>query len=57
MGMGSIPKARSSDNKMTQSCRAKRIVLLQIVKGDFRGSIRRRKGEKGDEDPWRSSAV
>ena len=55
--MGSIPKARSSDNMVTQSCRAKRIELLQIVKEGFRGSIRRRKGEKGDEEPWRSSAL
>lgn len=39
--MGSVPKADSSDDKMTQ-----RIALLQRVKGDFRGGIRRRNREE-----------
>lgn len=55
MGMGSIHRARSSDNKMTQSCHAKRIVLLQIVKGDFRGEEREKKEMKNHGDHQLSS--
>ena len=38
MGKGSIPKACSSDTKMTQSCHPKRIEPLPLVKGDFKVS-------------------